>query len=342
MSVRITSDGHQGTDRVDRLGFSPLVHADPGSTRLETHVVSGRLSDSSSGGPVSGTVRFGDELVIQAPCGQYSVTLEAGMYAVEARAPFHYPVTGTIVVDEDQQRDFVLSPTRCLLLVDDDYDGDGDPHDDQTYYEAALNELGIGYTLWSVPDDADGPPQAALDLYHGIVWLTGRDWDFTLTAADQGALASYLDGGGRLFISGQDIGSDLERETPAGSFYGDYLHARYLLDDSGHREVSGNGWMSGLDLTIHGGDGADNQARPSDIDVVGDASGLLYYPDGDWAATAYGDDTYRVVYFAFGFEAISSDANRRETMRRVVEFLDPCDIPALEFGAYLPLILRVP
>ena len=301
--------------------------------------MSGTLSDASSGLLITGTVRIDDQLVVQAPGGRYSVTLDTGTYPIEAQAPLHYPMTDTIVVDRDREQSFALQPTPCLLLVDDDYDGLGNLYDDQVYYSSALADLGIGYALWSVADDADGPPQSVLDLYRGVVWLTGRDWDFTLTMSDQGALAGYLDQGGRLFVSGQDIGMDLARETPAAPFYEDYLHARYLLDDSGYRDVSGYGIMSGLELTIQGGDGADNQARPSDIDAVGDASGLFYYADGDWAATAFADDTYRVAYFAFGFEAISSYAHRRETMRRVLEFLGPCEIPALQPSAHLPVVL---
>jgi hypothetical protein len=176
--------------------------------------------------------------------------------------------------------------------------------------------------------------------YRSVVWLTGRDWDTTLTAADQLALAAYLDGGGRLFVSGQDIGADLDGGGGANPFYRDYLHARLLHDNCGEWALTGVGPMEGLSFAIAGGDGADNQEYPSDIDAVGDGSGIFYYPDADWGAIAYAGDIYRVIYFAFGFEAISTRADRRETMRRVINYLGPCDTLDVEATRFLPLVLR--
>jgi hypothetical protein len=147
-----------------------------------------------------------------------------------------------------------------------------------------------------------------LSHYRGVIWLTGRDWDRTLTWADQGALAAYLDGGGRLFLSGQDVGWDVARngEPP---FYRDHLHADYLRDDSGYRELTGADFLSGIAVTIQGGDG----------------------PDGDWAASAYADDSHRAVYFAFGFEGINNAADRRAVMQRVLNYLAPCSLSTLPY-----------
>jgi hypothetical protein len=146
-------------------------------------------------------------------------------------------------------------------------------------------------------------------------------------------LAAYLDGGGRLFLSGQDIGWDIARngEPP---FYRDHLHADYLRDDSGYRELAGADFLSGIAVTIQGGDGADNQKYPSDVGVVGDGAGVFRYPDGDWAATTYADDSYRAVYFAFGFEGINNAADRRAVMQRVLNYLAPCSLstPPYDFA----------
>ena len=124
-------------------------------------------------------------------------------------------------------------------------------------------------------------------------------------------------------MSGQDIGWDIARNGEP-RFYRDYLHADYLRDDSGYHELAGAGFMEGLDVTIEGGDGADNQEYPSDVGVVGDGVGVFRYPDGDWGAVAYADGTYRVVYFAFGFEGIDSGADRQMVMARVLNYLAPC------------------
>jgi hypothetical protein len=238
-------------------------------------------------------------------------------------APYHHPVTRTVVVDRDQRQDFALQPTPCVLVVDDDYDTYGNAYDDQAYYTAALDGLEVGYEVRAVADDDDGPPLEVLRRYRGVIWLTGRDWDHTLTSADQDALTAYLEGGGRLFVSGQDIGWDIARYREP-SFYRDYLHADYLRDTSGYHELAGADFLSGLAVTIEGGDGADNQRYPSDVGAVGDGVGLFRYPDGDWGAVGYADGTYRAVYFAFGFEAINAAADRQAVMARVLNYLAPC------------------
>ncbi|HUX75003.1 MAG TPA: M28 family peptidase, partial [Anaerolineae bacterium] len=225
---------------------------------LSTYTVSGSVTDAVSGLPLAATVRFDGGPAIAAPSGHYSASVPGGTYVMSVDARYHRPATRTVVVDRDQRQDFALAPTACVLVVDDDYDSDGKAYGDEVYYTAALEGLGVGYDVWAVADDADGPPVEVLARYRGVIWLTGRDWDYTLTGADQEALTAYLEGGGRLFVSGQDIGWDVARRGEP-SFYRDYLHADYLRDDSGYHELAGAGVMEGLAVTIAGGDGADNQ-----------------------------------------------------------------------------------
>ena len=294
--------------------------------------VEGSIVDAVNGSPLSATLYIdnGDadyRRVITAPTGFYSTTLFSDTYVITASAPFHWPLARTVIVDRDQRQDFALEPTSCLLVVDDDFDNVGNAYDDQVYYTQTLESLNVSYDLWAVPDDADGPPTDVLERYRGVIWLTGKDWDYTLTTADQSALTAYLDGGGRLFVSGQDIGWDIARNG-APPLYHDYLHATYLRDGSGFYELAGDGFLSGLTVNLQGGDGADNQKFPSDIAVAPGGTGVFHYTgDGDWAATAFANETYRAVYFAFGFEGINSSADRRAVMAYVLDYLQPCLLP---------------
>ncbi|MBN2389480.1 MAG: hypothetical protein JXR84_02070, partial [Anaerolineae bacterium] len=267
--------------------------------------------------------------IIPAPEGYYSATLYAGRYVLTARAPFHWTLAIEVDVDRDQRQDFALEPTPCLLVVDDDFDNEGNAYDDQAYYTRTLESLNVSYDVWSVPDNADGPPPDMLRQYRGIIWLTGKDWDYTLTTADQAALTAYLDGGGRLFVSGQDIGWDIFENGGEPSFYHNYLHANYLEDNINIHELQGVDFLSGITVTIEGGDGANNQEYPSAIDVVGNGVGIFHYigGDNDWAATAFANETYRVVYFAFGFEGIHTAADRQRVMAYVLNYLQPCPLP---------------
>jgi hypothetical protein len=89
---------------------------------VPTFIVSGTVTDAASGLPLSATVRFGDAYAVAAPAGGYSATVFSGTYVMTASAPYHHPVSRTVVVDRDQRQDFALRPMGCVLVVDDDYD----------------------------------------------------------------------------------------------------------------------------------------------------------------------------------------------------------------------------
>lgn len=280
--------------------------------------VRGTVTEAGTGRPLAATVTFLDTPVTvetDPATGHYEAGLCEGVYTMRVSAPQHRPQERVITVTGDLVEDFALERTPCTLLVDDDL---GESY--ESYYAAALDALGEAYDLWDVA--AQGSPDAnTLASYGRVIWLTGDDYNSTLTAADQAALAAYLDGGGRLFLSGQDIGYDIG-STP---FYTNYLHAVYDSDDTNNYSLTGLGYLNGVDLYIQGGDGASNQAYPSDISPTGGAVAVLDYPSPHlYGGVAYQDETYRVVYFSFGYEAIDNAPDRVEVMSRTLAFLEGC------------------
>jgi hypothetical protein len=174
--------------------------------------------------------------------------------------------------------------------------------------------------------------------------------------ATQSALMTYLDSGGRLFISGQDVGFYLGNSS---TFYSAYLHALYVQDDINLfslNGVLGDPIGNGLSLSISGGDGANNQSWPEEIDplypavpvFVYNPSGLLGEAETDLhldderqldlrassqsiqsaissgtGALRVDTGTYKVVYFSFGFEAINNLAgsSRAQVLKAVLDWL---------------------
>jgi subtilisin family serine protease len=138
-----------------------------------------------------------------------------------------------------------ISSGDKILLVDDD---GGDTF--ETYYTEALQSLGFTPDIYTVPSNNDnGPPLNTLSQYKLVIWFTGCEFTNTLTATDQTNLQSYLDNGGRLFISGQDIGYDIvtvQGNGGPGTFYQNYLHATYVTDDALGRSYTGLNNFSGL------------------------------------------------------------------------------------------------
>jgi len=202
--------------------------------------------------------------------------------------------------------------TNPVLVVDDD---EGDNY--QTYYATALDNIGYTYDMWTV--QTSGSPSASdLEGYLVVVWLTGDDYSTTLTTGDQSALQSYLDAGGSLFISGQDIGYDIR----TSAFYGNYLRASYIADDSNDTTltgITGDPVSEGVSLTIAGGDGASNQNYPELISAVSGSTALWYYNGSDVGAVRY-DGTYKLCYLGFGFEAINNQTDRNTVMDNILSW----------------------
>ena len=200
---------------------------------------------------------------IRVNTGTYrTVYFSFGFEAINATADRNYVMNETV---------FWLDPTpSTVLLVDDD---GVDSY--ETYFWDPLIANGISYDYWNV--SAQGSPTYSnLNAYSVVIWFTGNELDGTLTAGDQSNLTNYLDNGGSLFVTGQDIGFDIG-DTP---FYSDYLHARYIRDDASMYTlfgVSGDPISEGLTIGISGGDGANNQNWPSVIRPIEPASIVFYY-----------------------------------------------------------------
>jgi hypothetical protein len=217
-----------------------------------------------------------------------------------------------------------------ILVVDDD---DGLPY--EAYFTSALNGLGKDYDVWTV--QSQGSPSATTLTAHDVViWFTGSDASTTLTSTDQTNLAAYLDAGGKLFVTGQGIGSDIQ----TAPFFRDYLHATHIDDDTNTYLLTGHDIVSDVDATISGGDGADNQDYPSEIGLGGGAVGLYDY-DGShtWGALRW-EGAYRLVYCSFGYEAINAASSRTAVMDAVLTWLETGAAPGPRKRIWIPVIMR--
>jgi hypothetical protein len=205
-----------------------------------------------------------------------------------------------------------------VLLVDDD---GADTYDN--YHTDALGAYGASYGVVH-RSQVTSCTAAQLQNFPVVVWQTGLSYP-TLDANDRAALGTYLDAGGKLFITGQEIGWELnDLGGAAYAWYQNYLHATFVLDDTNRYNLTGVGGdpiSNGMAITIQGGDGANNQVYPDAITPINGASTIFTYN-----GTAYNGglrvDTgvYKVVYLGFGYEAISTQANRRLLMQRIMEW----------------------
>ncbi len=260
--------------------------------------------------------------------GQYSLSLPTGTYTVTVTAGEHRVAKKVVTVQAGTLSilDFVLDDAPAILLVD---SGRWYQESYIAYYQQALDDLLYPYDTWQItqpfatPNDV--PTAQALAPYDLVIWSAPLDSPGYVQADE--ALETYLEQGGRLLLSGQDVAYF----DGGGSFFPapylkNYLKALFVQDDSGTRTISGTlgGPLANLALTIEGGDGADNQLLP---DVIANADSesagaMLSYTGGGLAGLSVATCLpYRAVYLSFGFEAINSRAGRAGTMAQIVDWL---------------------
>ncbi len=208
-----------------------------------------------------------------------------------------------------------------ILLVDDDQDGDVN-----YYYEQALQNLTVPYDI--VATSSGAPDSSVLNKYDIVIWFTGDYYISPLYLDDIAAMKGFIDGGGKLFLSGQHIASQLV--TVDADFLNNYLKASYqsiqsigdvpvLVAEPGCQVFDG-----AEQLYINGPGGAMNQMFPDLIQPVnGSTAEIRYTTYSDFGGISY-SGTYQLVFFSFGFEAIENgDArwqNRDSTMADILRF----------------------
>jgi uncharacterized repeat protein (TIGR01451 family) len=202
------------------------------------------------------------------------------------------------------------------LLVDDDTNA---PVDSQPVYKAALTDAGAQFSTWDLGADSDLPANY-LKAFKNVVWFTGNSYPGPLLPYE-GRLKAFLDAGGRLLVSGQDVLDQAAGTTP---FVRDYLHITWDGSETQNDHAT---------AAVHGGAGslADGAgAVPLDHNVLQAAYEDQVTPN-DTATPAFTDDTnapdalqyagsYKVVFLAFPMEAYGTAAQRADLMRRVLGF----------------------
>ena len=211
-----------------------------------------------------------------------------------------------------------------VLLVDDD---DGQNY--EMYIDPMLRENGVLFDIWDV--STKGTPDS-LERFRAVVWFTGDDRSTTFTAEEQTVVRNFLKNGGRLLVSGQDIGYDLAADgnNDDRSFFSEALKAVYVADSAD------DPWITGVSGDVIGHQqyafltgvypSADNQTS---TDVIEPAEGAIPFMEyavlKKTAGIHYHDDITgaKLVYLAFGLEGIAgpNPASGVLLMKKILDWL---------------------
>jgi hypothetical protein len=224
-------------------------------------------------------------------------------------------------------QNFILTIAPTILLVD---SGRWYYRSEIGYFREALDALDYYHDTWTIEEpfatSSDVPQASDLAAYDIVIWSAPEDSPGFVGA--EAAITEYLDGGGKLLLTGQDVGywDGGGSGFISTEYYENYLKAEYVADNADAYNLQGlaGDIFADLNLTIQGEGGADNQSSPDEI-AVADAyyasTVVQYQGDGSSGQRVGLCLPYRVVYLSFGFEAINSASNRQTVMERVINWL---------------------
>jgi hypothetical protein len=339
------------TSEVFSLGGPTLVH-DVELVPLARGRIEGTMTDTSSGiGIRAGIVLYSNGV----PVDTVFTELETGDFSfedvpvsspplnvytnVEGRFLMPYPYSviypDTIIVEEGETTilDLTASPARVLLADDDD----GLRH--EKFYTSSVDTAGWTYyhhdvyeTGESVIFILDEFPQGTI-----LIWYTGMQEE-TLSEEEQDSLSTFLDRGGKLLLSSQNVAEDLS--SSGSPFLTERLHAGYLgnttLEDV--EGYQGDPVFDGFLMRTKGLGGAYNQYSRDILIPDGVSTAACYYTDGgggpdSLVAGILIDDPdgngSRIIFLGFGFEAVTMPsppgtafATRNEVMAEILDWLE--------------------
>ena len=178
--------------------------------------------------------------------------------------------------------------------------------------------------------------QIQIDNFQAVIWIVGDEStiDETLSRAEQTLLREYLSTGGQLFISGSEIGWDLDHsgDTIDQAFYHQYLKATYQVDDSNVYTVQAmsNSIFGNLSFQYDNGDhDVYPENYPDGVSATSGGQMALEYAGTSYAAAIqyaglFGNGTIpgKLVYLAFPVETIYQHAQLVDFLNSVLTFFN--------------------
>jgi hypothetical protein len=295
-------------------------YADPGDTiSLTVSLLNSGINASS----VTLDISSSDPLITMIDSNSNYGSIQSGAIKDNASDPFLFWIADTapchtctlnLLITADSlnfhENIRILIGTPPVLVVDDD-----ESSTYETYATASLERLGVPFHLLAGDDISS---DSSLYRYQALIWLTG-DNPSPLDSLNIAALSAYLDSGGRLLMTGQDV-----EGCQNTAFFSNYLHAS-IVDSSAYRirvdGVDGDTVSDSLTFLIAGSPGANNQTAPTIISPLPGADSIFSYRMGGCCGVKH-DNVFKTVYLSYGFEAIASLALADTVLRRTLEWFN--------------------
>ncbi len=201
--------------------------------------------------------------------------------------------------------------------------------------------VNAGYSFDACANEAVQDGVISLLDYDAVLWISGEEGtaNESFSNAEQLLIAEFLENGGKLFVSGSEIGFDLvERGSNSDkAFYRDFLKADYIRDKVDSHTISGAG--AGIFSAITGATFDDGNHGTYNVDFpdgIRPGSGALqnmtydgfdansFGGAGIQYSGAFGNGSIsgRIVYLGIPFETLYPESTRDAVMSAILTFFD--------------------
>jgi hypothetical protein len=175
-----------------------------------------------------------------------------------------------------------------------------------------------------------------LNDYEVVFWMLGDEaLDYeTFSIGERTAIKSFLENGGKLFVSGSEIAYDLEGDVNSSNedkeFLHNYLRAKFIANSSNYKVANGVEGTAFNGLVIPFGNTSAgspyNEDSPDAIDTLNGSIPILKYGNGLVSTIAFTGNfnnsikTGQLIYSAFPFETIGSLDLRKNFMTGIFSY----------------------
>ena len=174
------------------------------------------------------------------------------------------PASSQFTITEQAGGFTPLGPTAPFLIIPSGTNA--------TAFQTALTTLGYSSVV-TTTTAFNGLSVSRLLSYAGVIWTTSLG----PTSTSLSKMQAFLDAGGKLIISYNDIGYSW-RSTATPNFFTTYFEGQYFSDDGSMGALTGVDIMAGINPNVS------TDPYPDSFTLVGpDAVGLFIAPDTHWA-----------------------------------------------------------
>lgn len=305
--------------RAEAFGYAPVqgsvtlsseagTELDLSLDRVEHGFVQGKVQ--SQGKAIPGLVWVPETPTSPVEVGQdgsFTIELPPGSYRLRGDSFGFEPNSSesfSIQAGQTTQLDLGLEALPSTLVV-----GDG-----ATSSQAKLVQDAVpGGAKLSLREAMQSMDVRFLEQFQAVVWLSGDRRRNAVSESDQALLTNYLEAGGRIVLSGQDLAISIRLSR--------FLRNICRTDVRGNTDRSFTVEGAGSQVSLRGGNGAGNQRSPDILEARAGAEVLLNYGSGKPAAIGARSGKGRTAVLGFGLEGVATASGRQRVVRTVLRAL---------------------